>query len=67
MSNFNPILTLGINDLEIDWEYTPGVIQQLDERYLKEMLDAFNYFIYLVKQEQIDRQIKPITKGGDNE
>lgn len=67
MSNFKPILTLGINDLEIDWEYPSGVIQQLDERYLKQMLDAFNYFIYLVKQEQIDRQIKPITKGGDNE
>ena len=66
MSNFKPILTLGINDLEIDWEYPSGVFQQLDDRYLKQMLDAFNYFIYLVKQEQIDRQIKPITKGGDN-
>ncbi len=67
MSNFKPILTLGINELEIDWEYPSGVFQQLDDRYLKQMLDAFNFFIYLVKQEQIGRQIKPITKGGDNE
>ena len=70
MSNFKPILTLGTNELEIDWEYTAGVFQQLDDRYLKEMLDALNYFIYLVKQEQInrqDRQDRPITKGGDNE
>lgn len=67
MSNFKPILTLGINDLEIDWEYPSGVIQQLDDRYLKEMLDAFNFFICLVKQEQINRQDRPTAKGGDNE
>ena len=63
MSNFKPILTLRINELEIDWEYQAGVFQQLDDRYLKEMLDALNYFIYLVKQEQINRQDRPITTG----
>ena len=66
MSNFKPILTLGTNELEIDWEYPAGVFQQLDDRYLKEMLEALNYFIYLVKQEQINRQDRPITKGDDN-
>lgn len=67
MSNFKPILTIGTNELEIDWEYPSGVFQQLDDRYLKEMLDAFNFFICLVKQEQINRQAKPTNKGGDNE
>jgi len=67
MSNFKPILTIGTNELEIDWEYPSGVFQQLDDRYLKEMLDAFNFFICLVKQEQINRQAKPTNKGGNNE
>ena len=67
MSNFKPILTLAINELEIDWDYPTGVFQQLDDRYLKETLDALNYFIYLVKQEQINRQDRPTTKGGDND
>lgn len=67
MSNYKPILTLAINELEIDWDYPTGVFQQLDDRYLKEMLDALNYFIYLVKQEQINRQDKPIIKGDNND
>ena len=67
MSNFKPILTIGTNELEIDWEYQSGVFQQLDDRYLKETLDALNYFIYLIKQEQINRQDKPIVKGSDND
>lgn len=67
MSNFKPILTIGTNELEIDWEYPSGVFQQLDDRYLKEMLDALSYFICLVKQEQINRQDRPTNKGGNNE
>ena len=67
MCNYKPILTLAINELEIDWDYPSGVFQQLDDRYLKEMLDALNYFIYLIKQEQINRQDRPITKDGNNE
>lgn len=67
MSNYKPILTLAINELEIDWDYPTGVFQQLDDRYLKEVLDALNYFIYLVKQEQINRQDKPIIKGDNND
>lgn len=67
MSDFKPILTIGTNELEIDWEYPSGVFQQLDDRYLKELLDAFNFFICLVKQEQINRQAKPTNKGGNNE
>ena len=66
MSNFKPILILGTNELEIDWEYQTGVFQQLNDRYLKEMLDTLNYFIYLIKQEQINRQDRPITKVDNN-
>lgn len=64
MCIYKPILTIAINELEIDWDYPAGIFQQLDDRYLKEMLDALNYFIYLVKQEQINRQDRPITKGN---
>ena len=67
MSDYKPILTIAINELEIDWDYPTGIFQQLDDRYLKEMLDTLNYFIYVVKQEQINRQDRPTTKGGDNE
>lgn len=63
MSNFKPIITIGTDDLEIDFEYQCDLFEKLDDRYLPQLLDTLCYFIFLVEQEQRRRADIPVANN----